>query len=65
MDEVSDWDLLLGSELDGALAYLRRLGHPVYFIGDPFEATEFQRQFSSQHTLDDFERRRVPDFEQE
>jgi hypothetical protein len=37
----------------------------VYFIGDPFEATEFQRQFSGQRTLDDFERRRVADFEQQ
>lgn len=63
--DVLRWDLLLGSELDGALGYLRGLGHPVYFIGDPFEATEFQRQFSGQHTLDDFERRRVPDFNQE
>ncbi len=63
--DVLRWDLLLGTELDGPLAYLRRLGHPVYFIGDPFEATEFQRQFSGQHTLDDFERRRVPDFEEE
>ena len=63
--DVLRFDLLLGSELDGALAYLHRLGHPVYFIGDPFEATEFQRQFSSQHTLDDFERRRVPNSDQE
>jgi hypothetical protein len=61
--DVLRWDLLLGSELDGALGYLRGLGHPVYFIGDPFEATEFQRQFSGQHTLDDFERRRVPNFD--
>jgi len=63
--DVLRWDLLLGTELDSALAYLRRLGHPVYFIGDPFEATEFQRQFAGQHTLDDFERRRVPAFEEQ
>ena len=63
--DVLRWDLLLGTELDSALAYLRRLGHPVYFIGDPFEATEFQRQFAGQQTLDDFERRRVPDFEEQ
>jgi hypothetical protein len=63
--DVLCWELLLGYELDGALAYLRRLGHPLFFIGDPFEATEFQRRFSGQQTLDDFERRRVPEFGQE
>jgi hypothetical protein len=63
--DVLRWDLLLGYELDSALAYLRGLGHPLYFIGDPFEATEFQHQFSGQRTLDDFERRRVPEFGQE
>ena len=63
--DVLCWELLLGYELDGALAYLRRLGHPLYFLGDPSEATEFQRRFAGQHALDDFERRRVPGLEQE
>lgn len=62
--DVLCWELLLGHELDGALAYLRRLGHPLFFIGDPSEATEFQRRFAGQHTLDDFERRRLPAFGQ-
>lgn len=63
--DVLRWDLLLGTELDGALAYLRRLGHPVYFVGDPFEAAEFKSQFSGQQTLGNFERRRVPHFEEQ
>ena len=59
--DVLRWELLLGYELDDALAYLRRLGHPLYFVGDPFEARDFQRRFAGQHTIVEFERRRVSD----
>jgi dolichyl-phosphate-mannose-protein mannosyltransferase len=61
--DVLRWELLLGYELDGALAYLRSQGYPLYFIGDPFEVTEFQSRFAGQDTLVDFERRRLPMFD--
>lgn len=48
--DVLRWDAIAPGDIDRAAAYLRSRGHPLYFIGDPFEAEAFRRRFAGTRT---------------
>lgn len=61
--DVLRWGMIFPQQLDGALVYLRTRGHPLYFIGDPFEVTQFKQRFSGTDAVRELDQRSVPTFE--
>jgi len=59
--DVLRWGVIFPHEFDGALAYLRGRGHPLYFVGDPFEEKAFKAYPYRTDVAERFDRGRVQD----
>jgi hypothetical protein len=59
--DVLRWGVMIRQEFDGALAYLRDGGHPLYFVGDPFEEKAFKAYLGRTDAVERFDRGRVQD----
>jgi hypothetical protein len=59
--QVLRWGVMVRREFDGALVYLRDGGHPLYFVGDPFEETAFKAYLDRTDLGERFDRGRVQD----
>ena len=54
--DVLRWELVDPAALDTAIAHIRKLGHDVYFVGDPQEEVDFKERFASSQTKRELDR---------
>jgi hypothetical protein len=59
--DVLRWGMIIPHEFDGALVYLRDGGHPLYFVGDPFEEKAFKDYLYRTDAAQRFDKSRVQD----
>jgi len=59
--DILRWQMLAPDEIDGVLARLRELGHPLYFVGDPFEEANFKLMYGRSEVVRRFDEGRIPD----
>lgn len=54
--DVLRWEIVDPASLDTAIAHIRKLGHDVYFVGEPQEEIEFKKRFANSQAARELDR---------
>jgi hypothetical protein len=59
--DILRWQMPAPQEIDHVLEQLHDAGHPLYFVGDPFEERDFKVRYADAEVSRWFETGRIPD----